>query len=114
MAKTDITTWKAYVNANINTNGVNAITGAIMNKALIDICDSVIWGMAQQGFELAVTTSPLVVTFPVAFDSADYTLLIRAYDGAGNPIDYMISNVLATSFTITGAVSGLIDWRATL
>jgi len=114
MARTDIQTWQSYVNANIKTNGVKAITGAIMNKALIDISDSVMWGMAQQGYQVVISTSPLVITFPVPFDSANYTLLIRAYDGAGDPVDYMISNVLATSFTVTGAVSGLIDWRATL
>lgn len=32
---------KTYINANIKANGTEAITGAVMNTALNNICDAV-------------------------------------------------------------------------
>lgn len=113
MAYKDKVTYQSWVNSNINTNGTGAITGSLMNEALIDMSDSVNWGIAQQALGQAVGTTPAVITFAVAFPSASVKLSLEVYDALGEPVDYTITNILATSFTVTAAATATLDWRAT-
>lgn len=106
--------YQTDVNLRINTNGQGQITGAILNEILINQSDSVMWGIAQQANAVAISDTPQIITFAVSMPSTQYALMIRCYDAQGDPVDYRITGVLTTSFTITGAVAGgIIDWRAT-
>jgi len=103
---------KADINAKITANGIQAITGTMLNGILIDMVDSSLFAIMQQGIDIALTTTATAVVFPAAMSSADYSLGIMAFDGLGNPIDYAITNKLDTGFTIQGAVSGTFNWKA--
>lgn len=101
----------AAVDAGVFENVSGSVTAVIINDLLKGAAEQN-WVTAQKGDNVVISTTPLIVTFPVAFTDNIYGLLIRCYDAAGDPVDYRITDVLAGSFTITGAVAGFIDWRA--
>jgi len=112
MAKTNYTAWKADLDTKIYENVTKSITATNLNQILTDLGESVDWSISQRVQGETLGTQPIVITLPVAMPAATYSLLVRAYDIAGDPIDYRITDILTSSFTIAGAVPGLFDYNA--
>ena len=104
---------KAYIDANIWTNGAQSITGAILNQALTNILFSMMIGEYKKANKFSVTTAGTTVTFATAFTAAtEYSLAVRCYDNSGNNIDFVITDIGVASFKITPAVNARIDYIA--
>ena len=111
---------KAFADANIDTNGVNSITGALMNTMLTDIIDSMVNKSTDSG-ELAtniyrsgsklLTTSPTQITFSTALSSNSYRVVIEDPNGVGWE---NITDKQTTGFKITGLTAGTITFFAIL
>jgi len=71
-------------------------------------------GSIKKATGVAVVSTGTAIVFTVPFASTNYAIAsIRCYDAGGNNIDYMITNKLATGFTITPAINGFLDYECT-
>jgi hypothetical protein len=113
----DFITW---VNTYINTNGVRAITGAILNEGLIALANFV---RSEIRIDMGVPVSGSasnIITFVNRNDVADpfppdtnYSIpAVRVYDEKGNNIDYKIISQTINGFTIQVAEDGFLDYLA--
>ena len=103
---------KDFANANINTNGVNSITGALHNTMLNDLIDSmlntsddalsIVTNVYRANLATIGTTSTQV-TFSTPLSSANYQIVIVDPNGIGTEKP---TNKLATGFKIKGLVAG--------
>lgn len=103
---------KAFNDANINTNGVNAITGANHNTMDEDIIDSmvnvvddtlsIVTNVYRSDLATIGTTSTQI-TFSTALSSANYQIVIVDPNGIGTEKP---TNKLATGFKIKGLTAG--------
>jgi len=105
-----------WIDAYINTNGTNAITGALLNQAFNDIIESILFGTEEGENNIAVAYNGgagTTVTFPDPLPSANYRLVVRIYDANGDGIDATIDPALETAngFHILPVADGLIDYR---
>lgn len=107
--------------ANINTNGVNAITGALHNTMNKDMIDSmlnkstdtllIVANVYRAGTK-AITTAQTQITFSLpALASNNYQVMIIDSDGVGWGD---ITDKQTTGFKITGLSSGTIGWAVFL
>ena len=103
---------KAFADANINTNGVNSITGALHNTMLNDLADSLLnkttdsLSIVTNVYRSAVATigtSSTLVTFSTPLPSAAYEIIIFDTNGIGTEKP---TNKLAASFKIKGLTAG--------
>ena len=103
---------KDFANANINTNGVNAITGALHNQMLTDLIDSMINSVTDslsivtnvyRAATVAIGTSSTLVSFSSPLPSANYEIIIFDTNGIGTEKP---TNKLASSFKIKGVTAG--------
>ena len=101
-----------FANANINTNGVNAITGALHNQMLTDLIDSMINSVTDslsivtnvyRAATVAIGTSSTLVSFSSPLPSANYEIIIFDTNGIGTEKP---TNKLASSFKIKGVTAG--------
>lgn len=107
----------AYVDANINTNGTNAITGAIMNTFLKDLINSIVNKLSdsgelathiyRSGTKLLVKDTPVQITFSSTLSSASYRVIIEDPNGVGWE---NITDKLATGFKLTGLTAGTVTY----
>lgn len=103
---------KDFNNANIDTNGVNAITGELHNTMNEDIIDSYV-NVADDALSIvtnvyrsaseAITTSETQITFSSALSSNLYEVTIFDGDGIGFE---NITDKQTTGFKITGLSNG--------
>ena len=113
--------FESYINTNINTNGINSITGAYLNQALTYIMNMVLWWEKRMGIGQALTTgSTNTVTFkdeagtldPFTTGSTVYIQVGRCYDASGNNVDYNITNATINGFDIIVPFNCTIDYYA--
>ena len=99
---------KSFADANINTNGVNAITGALHNIMLTDLIDSLlnlqddalsIVTNVYRSASVAITTSQTQITFSTALANNLYEVVINDPTGVGWE---NITDKQTTGFKITG------------
>ena len=104
--------WKQDIDRDINTNGTQAITGAIHNQRLNDLADSVLWGAAKRGSKVAVDARGTVVNFTTASATTNFIILVRCYNAAGEAIGYTIdpTRLTVNGFHILPAQTGFIDY----
>ena len=121
MAVTTLSGFQAFVNTNINTNGVNSITGALLNQAINYIADTLLWAEQRRGraeeIESGRTNDVLYVndagdSNPFVSDTKVALAGIRCYDSGGNNVDYQITAVDHEKFTIEPADDAYIDYVA--
>jgi hypothetical protein len=114
----------AAANAAIDTNGVNAITGAIhhgMNEDMIDSMPSytdnanMLRQQEAKSNAAIVSASTNTITFDTVIGTTGYSyaLYVNCYDTDGNNIDYQITNRLSTGFSIGVPVNCKLDYIAT-
>lgn len=105
---------KSFNDTNINTNGVNAITGALHNTMNEDIIDSYvnksddalsIVTNVYRSASKAITTAQTQITFSTALASNAYEVVINDPDGVGWED---ITDIQTTGFKITGLSNGTI------
>lgn len=107
--------WKADLDLNIDANGVQAITGTILNGNQTDQGDSIYWGQKRQARRISILSVQITfITFDDPMLNEFYQLQIRCYDSNGNNIDYQITNELATGFSIQPATDGFVDYFASI
>lgn len=103
---------KSFADANINTNGVNAITGGLHNTMLTDLIDSMLNSVTDslsivtnvyRAATVAIGTSSTLVTFSSPLLSANYEIIIFDTNGIGTEKP---TNKLAASFKIKGLTAG--------
>jgi len=111
---------KAFADANINTNGTNAIAGAIHNTMLTDIIDSCVniqsdgqvdaTNLYRSGTK-ALTTVEVQITFSSDLANNNYEVFIIDPNGIGweNITDKQVGG-----FKITGVSSGTIGFLVIL
>ena len=103
---------KSFADANINTNGVNAITGALHNTMLTDLIDSY-FNKSDDAFSIvtnvyraasaAITSSETQITFSSALANNLYEVVINDPTGVGWE---NITDKQKEGFKITGLSSG--------
>lgn len=103
---------KSFNDANINTNGVNAITGAFHNTMNKDIIDSFV-NKSDDALSIVtnvyrsdlatIGTSSTQITFSTALLSANYQIVIVDPNGIGAEKP---TNKLATGFKIKALTGG--------
>lgn len=114
MAQRNKAQLKDFADANINTNGVNAITGALHNTMLTDLIDSLlnttddalsIVTNVYRSAAAAITTSETQITFSTPLPSNVYEISISDNNGVGfeNITDKQVGG-----FKITGLTNGTI------
>ena len=122
MAETTLTAFKAYLTASVNTNGVNSITGAILNTAFNYIADTLLWApqrRAQAVEGRAISANDIYFVndagdnSPFAADTKVIMAGVRCYDTSGNNVDFQITAVDNEKFTIEVADDCSIDYVAT-
>ena len=105
---------KTFADANINTNGVNAITGALHNTMLNDLIDSLVNKSTDslsivtnvyRSSSVAITTSETQITFSSALANNLYEVVINDPTGVGWE---NITDKQTTGFKITGLSNGTI------
>jgi hypothetical protein len=104
-----------WTNTNVNTNGIQAITGAILNQLFLDLYESIFFGTKAEARNVAISDAGTDITFATAFPAgATYKLLIRAYDTAGDEVACTIDPALQTvaGFHIVPATDGILDYVA--
>ena len=111
---------KSFADANITTNGVNAITGALHNTMLTDLIDSllnlqddalsIVTNVYRAATE-AIGTSPTQITFSSDLSSANYELIIFDPNEVGWE---NITDKLKSGFKITGLTAGNIIYLVIL
>lgn len=103
---------KSFADANINTNGVNSITGGLHNTMLTDLIDSMLNSVTDslsivtnvyRAATVAIGTSSTLVTFSSPLPSANYEIIIFDTNGLGTEKP---TNKLAASFEIKGLTAG--------
>ena len=103
---------KSFADANINTNGVNSITGGLHNTMLTDLIDSMLNSVTDslsivtnvyRAATVAIGTSSTLVTFSSPLPSANYEIIIFDTNGIGTEKP---TNKLAASFKIKGLTAG--------
>lgn len=69
-------------------------------------------GLGREGSE-AVTTGGTTITLDTAFNTANYTIIGRCFDGEGNSnVGYRITEQVAASFKVTTAgINGTFDYE---
>lgn len=107
---------KTFLTANIDTNGVNAITGALLNTMLEDMIDSLL-NKISDGTDLAtaiyrsgskaITTSQTQITFSSDIGTTSYRVIIEDPNGVGWE---NITDKQTTGFKITGLTDGTITF----
>ena len=114
MAQRNKAQLKDFADANINTNGVNAITGALHNTMLTDLIDSLlnttddalsIVTNVYRSAAAAITTSETQITFSTPLPSNVYEISISDNNGVGFE---NITDKQTTGFKITGLTNGTI------
>ena len=120
MAQTTRADLIAFLDANIDTNGTNAITGAIMNTMLRNMIDSDVniqsdgqvdaTNLYRSGAQ-AITTTQTQVTFSSDLANNNYEVFIIDPNGTGweNITDKQVGG-----FKITGLSSGTIGFLVIL
>ena len=112
MAQKTTAELKTFADSNINTNGTNAITGALHNTMLNDLIDSMVnkstdsLSIVTDVYRSAVATigtSSTLVTFSTPLSSANYEIIIFDTNGIGTEKP---TNKLAASFKIKGLTPG--------
>lgn len=103
---------KSFADANINTNGINAITGALHNTMLTDLIDSY-FNKSDDAFSIVtnvyraasapITTSETQITFSSALANNLYEVVINDPAGVGWE---NITDKQKEGFKITGLSSG--------
>ena len=89
-----------WTNTYVNTNGTQAITGAILNQQILDLYESILFGTKAEARNVAISSSGATITFPTAFPAgATYKLFTRVHDAAGDEVVCTINPAL---MTITG------------
>ena len=110
---------KAFADANINTNGVNAITGALHNTMLTDLIDSLlnlqddalsIVTNVYRSASAAITESETQIIFSSALANNLYEIII--FDNGVGFVN--ITDKQTTGFKITGLSDGTIIYLAIL
>ena len=107
---------KAFLTANIDTNGVNAITGALLNTMLEDMIDSLLNKISDatdlatkiyRSGSKAITTSQTQITFSSDIGTTSYRVIIEDPNGIGWE---NITDKQTTGFKITGLTNGTITF----
>ena len=104
-----------WLDTYIKTNGVQAITGAILNQFLNDLIESIFFGTKQEGRGVAVAAAGATISFATAFPAgATYKLLIRVYDANGDAVDATIDPAQQTvnGFHIKPSTDAILDYVA--
>ena len=109
--------WQADVDARIKTNGVGAITGAILNEVLNNLALSISpFAQVERRRNVALTAG---AARSVAFDNSFpagtvYTLVWRCRDAAGNNVAATVlpANQAIAAFLIEVAASCTLDFIA--
>jgi len=114
MAKKTKAAYDSWVDSFINTNGVQGITGALMNTALIDLSDSIFFGERREGKGEVIAAVGTVIVFATPMTTDQYVVLVRPYDSLGDFIEWKVDPTLMTAngFTIVPAADGLLDYHA--
>ena len=117
MAQQDRATLKAFIDANINTNGNNAITGAQMNTILNNLVDSCLnlsddsTSLANDIYRAATVAVTAGVVENVAFSSAvstaNYQVVMADPEGVGFE---NITNKTVNGFDFTPLGTGNITY----
>lgn len=103
---------KAFLTANININGVSAITGALLNTMLEDMIDSLlnrisdVTDLATKIYRsniVSITTSTTQVTFSSSIGTTSYQALILDPNGVGFEAPFDLQE---TGFKIKGLTNG--------
>ena len=111
---------KAFNDSNINTNGANAITGALHNTMNDDIIDSFvnksddalsIVTNVYRSKSAAITTSASQITFSTALANNLYEVIIFDPNGVGFE---NITDKQTTGFKVTGLTAGTIIYMVIL
>jgi len=120
MAQKTTVQLKAEKDANINTNGVNAITGGNHNTFLENLLDSLINKSSDslsivtnvyRSASEAIITSPTQITFSSPLSSNVYEIVISDNNGIGFTD---ITDKQTTGFKITGLSNGTIIYMVFL
>lgn len=108
---------KAFLTANINTNGVNAITGALLNTMLEDMIDSLLnkisdstdiaTAIYRSGTQVLVKDVEAQITFSSDIGTTSYRVIIADPNGVGTE---NITDKQTTGFKITGLTNGTITF----
>jgi hypothetical protein len=121
MAVINLTNYKAYIDTNLNTNGVGSITGAMLNTALNYIADTLLWAEQRRAVGVALEsgrTNDVLWTNDAdeahAFVSETKVALagVRCYDDSGNNVDFQITAVDHEKMTIEPADDCSMDYVA--
>jgi len=110
---------KAFIDANLNTNGANQITGAQLNTLLNDVVDGVL-NLEDDSTSLALdiyrAASVAVVegvveqvTFSTPLSTASYQITLSDPEGVGFE---NITDILTTGFKFTPLGTGNITYTA--
>ena len=112
MAYTTKTGWLADVDRDINTNGQQRITGALMNARLHDLADSILWGDWRKVKGVSVNSAGTLINFPSPMRTTQYKLFVRVFDANGEAVGYTIDPTRQTvsGFHIMPAKDGLMDY----
>ena len=113
MSYTTKSQWLLDIDARVNANGTQAITGAILNAVLHDLADSTIWGELQSAKGVTVNAAGTTITFPAPMRTAAYKLFVRVYSAAGEAIGYTIdpTRQAASGFHILPVQDGTMDYE---
>lgn len=113
MTNSEFNTW---LSTNINTNGNQDITGALLNEAFNNIVLSVLFADIRRDRNISVTGSTSnTITFDTPFPTGtEYTLVWRVRDPFGDDIGTTVleSNQTITGFTVGPATTGTLDYIA--
>lgn len=105
-----------WFNTNVNTNGIQGITGAILNEGFNNLVYSVLLADTRRGRNISLTAGVSnVITFDTPFAAgAVYTIIPFVRDSSGNRIDetVVITNQTITQFTCALSVTGKLDYVA--
>lgn len=110
-----IITW---TNANINTNYIQGITGALLNQAFLDLYESIFFGTKAEDKNVTILYNGGAgtnITFAIALPTGSVpTVLTRSYDANGDGVAVTIDPALVTNtgFNAVPAIDGKIDYVA--
>lgn len=114
MAKKTKGAFDSWIDSFINTNGVQGITGALMNAAFRDLSDSIFWGERREERNVVMNKAGTAVVFSTPMTNDQYTLIVRTHDTSGDYIEWRIDPALMTAagFTVVPASDGFISYHA--
>lgn len=105
-----------WLDANINTNGANGISGALLNEALKNFTQSTLFALLERKRNHAVTTgAPRSIVFDNAFPVGTvYNLIWRCKDSSGNDVaaTVPVAGQTVSGFLITVTKDCVIDFTA--